>query len=284
MSVTTTPTALSGPGAGGPPGADERPGHPRLTVLAAALSVLGVLALPGIGAWVVDWAVPDRTFPVAPQLTDDAAEVVRLTGAPVVAGKVIVTVRPGTGVTALAPDKRIAPSAVAGTLQQLDVRGLVPMRPDVAPPSIDELADHLTPWIDGVYADVGPLAIGCLADTSAEGCLLTLLSRHGDDYYRFPGQPPARFFAESSPMEARSYDAIGGELVIGRLPEHLPDGDVQQVIVSLADHTIVPATLDRTVSPGDVVWWSTMGAQHPVSATAYDGHGLKIASFLLAGA
>ena len=67
-------------------------------MLAAALSVLGVLVLPGTVAYLADVAVPDRTFPVVPELSHNAQEVVRRTGADVIGRTVIVPVRPGTGV------------------------------------------------------------------------------------------------------------------------------------------------------------------------------------------
>ena len=279
MSISTTPAA---PAAGGPPAVEGRPGHPRLTVLAAALSVLGVLTLPGAVAWMVDLAVPDRSFPVVPELTDDAQEVVQRTGADVIGRTVIVPVRPGTGVPALAPDARVARAEAVGEVVDLDVTGLVPMRPDVAPPAIDDLASRLVPWVDRVYADVGPLALGCLGD-AADTCSLSLLVHVGEDFYRFPGQAPARFFVGTSQMEARTYEVAGGFVVVGRMPEQLPEGDVSQVIVSLSDHSIVPGTLSHDVSPGSVVWWSTRGGSHPVSASVFDTARGKLASFVLAG-
>ena len=270
-----------------PPGAPaapvaERPGHPRLTVLAAALSVLGVLALPGVVAGLVDVAVPDGGYQVVPELTDDAQEVVRRTGADVLGRTVIVPVRPGTGVPALSPSAIVPVSEAVGGLVDLDVRGLVAMRTDVAPPSIDDLAGRLVPWVDRVYADVGPLAIGCLGDDEG-GCSLSLLMHAGDDYYRFPGQAPARFYAGDTQMEARTYEVLGGYLTVGRMPQTLATDDVGQVIVSLADHTIVPAQLSREISPGEVVWWSTRGGSYPVSASVFARGGDKLASFVLAG-
>lgn len=266
--------------------ATRRPGHPRLTVLAAALSVLAVLTLPPTVAWIVDLAAPTDGTDLQ-YLTDDAAEVVRLTGATVVAGRVVVEIRPGTGVPALDPSRLVPPESAAGDLVTLEVRGLVPMQPAVAPPSISHLTDRLTPWVDEVFADVGELSVGCLtgegSGAPADGCALSLLVRHGEEYYRFPGLPPARFIAEGSAMEARSYDAVDGELVVGRLPQSFGGSEVAQVIVSLADHSIVPTTLSRTVSPGDLVWWSTIGVNRPVSATAYDASGRDLASFVLAG-
>jgi hypothetical protein len=270
-----------------PPGAPaapvvERPGHPRLTVLAAALSVLGVLTLPGAVAGLLDVAVPDGGYQVVPELTDDAQEVVRRTGADVIGRTVIVPVRPGTGVPALAPSAIVPPSEAVGALVDLDVRGLVAMRTDVAPPSIDDLAGRLVPWVDRVYADVGPLAIGCLGADDGT-CSLSLLVHAGEDYYRFPGQAPARFYAGDAQMEARTYEVIGGYLVVGRMPQALAGDAVGQVIVSLADHAIVPARLSHEVEPGAVVWWSTRGSSYPVSASVFARGGDKLASFVLAG-
>ena len=110
-----------------------------------------------------------------------------------------------------------------------------------------------------------------------------LLVQWGESYYRFPGQPPARFIAGETPMEARTYDVVGGNLVVGRMPASLPAGDVRQVIVSLSDHSIVPGTIARSVAPGEVVWWTTRGGHHPVSASVIDAGGSRIASFQLAG-
>jgi hypothetical protein len=271
-----------------PPAAAEpeprRPRHPRLTVLAAALSVLGVLVLPGTVAYLADMAVPDQTFPVVPELSDDAQEVVRRTGADVIGRTVIVPVRPGTGVPALAPDAIIPTSEALGKILPLGVRGLVSMSPVVAPPSIDDLAARLTPWTDRVFAEVGDLAVACLADANApSGCRLSLLVQWGEQYYHFPGQAPARFIAGEATMEARTYEVVGGHLVIGRMPASLPDGDVRQVIVSLADHSIVPGTIARSVAPGEIVWWTTRGGSDPVSASVFDAGGGRIAAFLLAG-
>ncbi|HEX5986029.1 MAG TPA: hypothetical protein VFY86_05880 [Nocardioides sp.] len=279
MTVTTTrmPPAAAGP-------EPRRPSHPRLTVLAAALSVLGVLVLPGTVAYVVDLAVPDRSFPVVPELSDDAQEVVRRTGADVIGRTVTVPVRPGTGVPALAPDAIISTSEAVGKILPLGVRGLVPMSPTVAPPSIDDLAGRLTPWTDRVFAEVGDLAVACLADPNGPaGCKLSLLVQWGDQYYSFPGQEPARFVAGDAPMAARTYDVVGGNLVVGRMPASLPAGDVSQVIVSLQDHSIVPGTIARSVAPGDVVWWTTRGGTPPVSAAVVDAGGGRVASFVLAG-
>ncbi len=279
MTVTTTrmPPAAAGP-------EPRRPGHPRLTILAAALSVLGVLVLPGTVAYLADVAVPDRTFPVVPELSNDAQEVVRRTGADVIGRTVIVPVRPGTGVPALAPDAIVPTSEAVGKVLPLGVRGLVAMSPAVAPPSIDDMATRLTPWTDRVFAEVGDLAVACLADPNGPGgCKLSLLVQWGNTYYRFPGQEPARFVAGNAEMEARTYDVVGGYLVIGRMPASLPAGDVRQVIVSLQDHTIVPGTIARSVAPGEVVWWTTRGATPPVSAAVVDAGGGRVASFFLAG-
>jgi hypothetical protein len=277
VSVTTP----APPGASGAP-AVERTGHPRLTVLAAALSVLGVLALPGVVAGLADLAVPDRGFPVVSELTDDAQEVVRRTGADVIGHTVIVPVRPGTGVPALSPSAVVPASAAAGPLIDLDVRGLVPMRADVAPPSIDDIAVRLVPWVDRVYADVGSLSIGCL--TADDGtCSMGLLVHAGDSYYEFPGQAPARFYTGDTQMEARTYEVLGGYLVVGRMPPSIDGSDVGQVIVSLSDHSIVPAQLSHEVAPGEVVWWSTRGGSYPVSASVFARGSDKLASFVLAG-
>jgi hypothetical protein len=67
------------------------------------------------------------------------------------------------------------------------------------------------------------------------------------------------------------------------MPRTLVGGDVAQVIVSLADHSIVPAQLSLDISPGNVVWWSTRGSSHPVSASVFARGGDKIAAFVLAG-
>lgn len=257
-------------------------GHERLTVAAAAVAVLAVLLVPPAVAWVVDLVAPVDRFP-AFELTDRAKRVAELPAANVLGDSVIVFVTPEMQVPALRPSQRVLPSESAGQLVPLGVSGLLPMNPYLGPGDAEHVTSGLWPG-DRVFADLGPLVVGCLPgpDDPRGECTATLLVQHATGYYRYPRTLGSHTFLDrGSPMEADIYEVLGGQVVIGGLPGTAAD----KVVVTMDNGNTLTAFTTPSASPGDVIWWAatTDPDAAPAQATAYDRHGNRLGTVDLNG-
>lgn len=246
-----------------------RPDHQRLTVLAAALSVLLVLAVPAVVGTLLELVAPvDRTG--EPELTERARAVAELPGANVLGDQVIVTLTPEMHAPVLRPSQQVLPADSVGQLVPLGVSGVLPMNQYVAPAGTRHLVAGLWPG-DKVFSNLGPLVVGCLptvADPPGE-CTPTLLTQHATGYFRYPGAwGSATFLDDGSPMEAEVYDVLGGQVVAGGAP----GSEIDRVEVRTVDGARVTAFTTESASPGDVIWWAAT-PRRPVAATAYDARG-----------
>ncbi len=198
------------------------PGHPRLTIAAAALAVLAVLVIPPVVIGLVDLAAPVapvERFPTF-SLTDRARQVAELPGANVLADSVVLTLTPEMNAPVMQPSQIVLPDESTGQLVPLGVSGLLPMTPDLAPAGTGGLMSGLVPG-DKVFANLGPLVASCLVGPgdTAGSCTPTLLTQHSTGYYRYPGAwGTATFLDDGSPMQADLLDVLGSRLVAGGLP------------------------------------------------------------------
>ncbi len=246
-----------------------RPAHQRLTVLAAAVSVLLVLALPAVVGTLLGLVAPvGRTG--EPQLTQRAEAVAELPGANVIGDQVVVTLTPEMHAPVMRDSQRVLPEDSAGQLVPLGVSGLLPMNQYVAPAGTGRLVAGLWPG-DRVFSNLGPLVVGCLptATDPPGACTPTLLTEHHTGYFRYPGAwGSASFLEDGSAMEAEVYDVVGGQVVVGGAP----GTDVDRVQVRTIDGARVTASTTTSASPGDVIWWAA-SPRRPVEATVYDARG-----------
>ena len=246
-----------------------RPAHQRLTVLAAAVSVLLVLAVPAVVGTLLGLVAPvGRTG--EPQLTQRAEAVAELPGANVIGDQVIVTLTPEMNAPVMRPSQRVLPADSAGQLVPLGVSGLLPMNEYVAPAGTGQLVAGLWPG-DQVFSNLGPLVVGCLptAADPPDACTPTLLTEHHTGYFRYPGAwGSASFLEDGTAMEAEVYDVVGGQVVLGGAP----GTDVDRVVVRTVDGDRVTAFTTTSASPGDVIWWAA-SPRRPVEATVFDARG-----------
>lgn len=252
------------------------PGHPRLTIAAAALAVLAVLVIPPVVIGLVDLAAPVapvERFPTF-SLTDRARQVAELPGANVLADSVVLTLTPEMNAPVMQPSQIVLPDESTGQLVPLGVSGLLPMTPDLAPAGTGGLMSGLVPG-DKVFANLGPLVASCLVGPgdTAGSCTPTLLTQHSTGYYRYPGAwGTATFLDDGSPMQADLLDVLGSRLVAGGLP----GTDADKIVVVLADGSEVTAFTTGSASPGDTIWWASV-QRLPLLARAYDAAGHEIA-------
>jgi hypothetical protein len=246
-----------------------RPAHQRLTVLAAAVSVLLVLAVPAVVGTLLGLVAPvDHTG--EPQLTQRAEAVAELPGANVIGDQVIVTLTPEMNAPVMRLSQQVLPEDSAGELVPLGVSGLLPMNQYVAPAGTGPLVAGLWPG-DQVFSNLGPLVVGCLltAADPPDACTPTLLTEHHTGYFRYPGTwGSASFLEDGTAMEADVYDVVGGQVVVGGAP----GTDIDRVEVRTIDGARVSAFTTTSASPGDVIWWAA-SPRRPVAATAYDAKG-----------
>jgi len=251
----------------------HRPEHQRLTVAAAALSVLCVLALPPVVAGILDLAGPLDDRPRF-SLTHRAELVSRLPGATVLQDSVIVTLTPEMHSPVMRPSQQVLPQDSAGQLVPLGVSGLLPMNPYLAPAGTRHLTSALWPG-DKVFSNLGPLVVGCLPAVGAPGeCTPTLLTQHASGYFLYPRSwGSSSFLEDGSVMQAEVFAIVGGQVVAGGLP----GVETDRVEVRLVDGDSVTAFTTVSASPGDTVWWAAT-TKPPVQATAYDDAGSVIAT------
>lgn len=246
-----------------------RPAHQRLTVLAAAVSVLLVLAVPAVVGTLLGLVAPvDRTGDR--ELTQRAEAVAELPGANVIGDQVIVTLTPEMHAPVMRASQRVLPEDSAGQLVPLGVSGLLPMNQYVAPAGTEQLVAGLWPG-DQVFSNLGPLVVGCLPTTADPpgACTPTLLTQHHTGYFRYPGAwGSAAFLEDGTAMEAEVYDVVGGQVVLGGAP----GTDVERVVVRTIDGDRVTAFTTTSASPGDVIWWAA-SPRRPVQATVFDAKG-----------
>lgn len=246
-----------------------RPAHQRLTVTAAAVSVLLVLGAPLAVGQLFSFAPPDddeERF----TLTEHAKLVAELPGANVLQDRVILTLTPDMHAPVMSAEQRVDPDLTAGVFVPLGVSGLLQMNPYLAPRDAAVLATDLWPG-DRVYSNLGPLVAGCLpltTDPPGE-CSPTLLNQQPDGYYLFPRTWGSDHFLEpGTPMEAEVYEVLGGRVVAGGRP----GTDTERVVVTMENASTVTAFTTTSASPGDTIWWAATQAV-PVHATAYDRDG-----------
>lgn len=246
-----------------------RPAHQRLTVLAAAVSVLLVLAVPAVVGTLLGLVAPIDHIG-EPQLTQRAEAVAELPGANVIGDEVVLTLTPEMHAPVMRPSQRVLPGDSAGQLVSLGVSGMLPMNQYVAPAGTERLVAGLWPG-DRVFSNLGPLVVGCLptAADPPDACTPTLLTQHPTGYFRYPGAwGSASFLEDGSAMEAEVYGVVGGQVVVGGAP----GTDVDRVVVRTIDGARVNAFTTTSASPGDVIWWAA-SPRRPVQATAYDARG-----------
>ncbi len=247
----------------------HRPDHPRLTVLAAAVSVLLVLGLPPVVGRLFQ-VVPPEEPPDRFPLTERARRAAELEGASILRDRVILFLTPEMRPPVFDPSRRVEADEVAGQLVPLGVSGLLPTNAYLAPPEARELAGGL--WeSDGVYSNLGPLVAGCLPryDDPPGECSPLLLTRQSDGYYPYPRSWGTSTFLEpGTPMQARVLQVLGGRVVVGG---GYGTG-IDRVVVRLANGSTVAAFTTRSASPGDTIWWAAV-TREPVEATAYDDRG-----------
>lgn len=256
-----------------------RPAHQRLTVAAAAVSVLLVLGLPLVVAQLIALVPPERPPEPFP-LTDRARLVAELPGASVVRDQVILSLTPAMHAPVHRPSQRVLPGRTAGQLVPLGVDGLLPMNPYLAPRDAATLATDLWPG-DNVFSDLGPLVVGCLpGDRDRPGeCTPTLLTRQPNGYFLYPRSWGSSTFLEpGTAMQAEIYDVLGGRVVVGGRP----GTDCDRVIVMLENGSTVAAFTTRSASPGDTIWWAAI-TQEAVQATAFDDDGYVLETVDLNG-
>lgn len=257
--------------------------HQRMTVVAAALSVLGVLVLPPVVAGLLDLAAPVDSSPDH-VLTERAEVAARLPGAKLIGDSVVVFVNPDVFVPALRISQRVRPESVVGELVPLGVRGRLPMNPYLAPGGSAEVVEGLWP-VDKVFSDLGPLVAGCVSGVADPpgACTAVLLTRHSDGYFRYPRTwGSSSFLDPGAAMEAGVYGgydgAPGGQLVAGGLA----GTDTTRIEVATEGGPPVPTITSTTVSPGDTVWWAVV-SRPPLAATAYDAGGAVVGEVDLEG-
>jgi len=249
-----------------------RPAHQRLTVAAAAVSVLLVLGLPLLMGQLLALVPPHDPADRFP-LTEHARKVSELPGANVIRDRVILTLTPEMHAPVMAESQRITPDQSAGVFVPLGVSGLLPTNPYLAPSGAGELATDLWPG-DKVFSNLGPLDVGCLPGTSDPPgeCTPTLLTQHPNGYFVFPRSWGTSSFLEpGTPMEAEVYDVVGGRVVVGGRPGE----DTDRVVVRLTNGSTITAFTTASASPGDTIWWASTPGR-PESATAYDRRGRSL--------
>ena len=247
----------------------QRPMHQRLTIVAAAVSVLLVLGVPLVMAQLLA-LVPPTDPPARFTLTEHAQRVAELPGANQLRDTVVVTLTPEMHAPVLGPSQRVTPDQSAGILVPLGVSGLLPMNPYLAPRDEAALASDLWPG-DRVFSNLGALVAGCLPqDTDPPGeCTPTLLTLHPNGYFLYPRSWGSETFLEpGTAMEAEVYDVLGGSVVAGGRP----GTDTDRVVVRQSNGSTVTAFTTESASPGDTIWWASV-TRDPVEATAYDVRG-----------
>jgi hypothetical protein len=250
----------------------------RLTVAAAALAVLCVLLLPPLVSRVFGGVVPVDSE-TETELTGLAREVARMPGTTEFGGTVVVTITPEMRAPPTTASEQVLPSESAGHLVPLGVSGLLPLTPAVAPEAMQELAADLSAR-DHVFANLGPLVVGCLPEwhDPPRECTPLLLTRHATGYYRYPVTWGSSSFLEAgSAMQAEVFDVLGGRLVVGGLTG--TETELVEVLVDGGD--VVTAFTTPSASPGDTVWWAVISGP-AVRATAHDAAGNFLAAVDLA--
>jgi hypothetical protein len=251
----------------------------RLTVAAAAVSVLLVLGLPPLVGHLLS-LVPPAERPDRFPLTERAQRVAELPGASVLQDRVILFLTPDMHAPVFRPSQRVDPEESAGQLVPLGVSGLLPMNPYLAPYAAAGVADGLWPG-DKVYTNLGALVVGCLPryDDPRGECTPTLLTRQPNAYFAYPRSWGTSTFLEpGTAMEAQLYEVLDGEVVVGGRP----GTDTERVVVRLANGSTVTAFTTVSASPGDTVWWAAL-TREAVEATAYDADGKALETVDLNG-
>ena len=247
----------------------NRPEHQRLTVVAAAVSVLLVLGLPPLVGHLLS-LVPPEEPPDRFPLTERARLIAELPGASVLQDRVIMFLTPDMHAPVFRPSQRVEPQESAGQLVPLGVSGLLPMNPYLAPYAASDVAEGL--WqSDNVYSNLGALVVGCLPryDDPRGECTPTLLTRQPSAYYAYPRSLGTSTFLEpGTAMQAEIYEVLGGRVVVGGRP----GTDTDRVVVRLANDSTVTAFTTESASPGDTVWWASI-TREAIEATAYDAQG-----------
>jgi hypothetical protein len=247
----------------------NRPEHRRLTVMAAAVSVLLVLGLPPLVGHLLS-LVPPEEPPDRFPLTDRAQRIAELPGASVLQDRVIMFLTPDMHAPVFRPSQQVAPEDSAGQLVPLGVSGLLPMNPYLAPYAASGIAEGL--WqSDNVYTNLGSMVVGCLPrfDDPRGECTPTLLTRQPNAYFLYPRSWGTSTFLEpGTAMQAEIYEVLGGRLVVGGRP----GTDTDRVVVRLGNGATVTAFTTVSASPGDTVWWASI-TREAIEATAYDADG-----------
>ncbi|HET6652444.1 MAG TPA: hypothetical protein VFH10_07380 [Nocardioides sp.] len=257
----------------------NRHDHQRLTVVAAAVSVLLVLGLPPLVGHLLS-LVPPVDPPDRFPLTERAKRVAELPGASILQDRVILFLTPDMHAPVFRPSQRVDPRESAGQLVPLGVSGLLPMNPYLAPYAAAGIADGLWPG-DKVYTNLGALVVGCLPryDDPRGECTPTLLTRQPNAYFAYPRSWGTSTFLEpGTAMQAQIYEVLGGNVVIGGRP----GTDTDRVVVRLANGSTVTAFTTESASPGDTVWWAAV-TREAIEATAYDARGNELETVDLNG-
>ena len=257
----------------------DRPDHQRLTVAAAAVSMLLVLGLPPLVGHLLS-LVPPEEPPDRFPLTERAQRIAELPGASVLQDRVILFLTPDMHAPVFRPSKQVEPRDSAGQLVPLGVSGLLPMNPYLAPYAAGGIAEGLWPG-DKVYTNLGALVVGCLPryDDPDGECTPTLLTRQPNAYFEYPRSWGTTTFLETgTAMQAEVYEVLGGDVVVGGRP----GTDTARVVVRLRNGSTVAAFTTESASPGDTVWWAAI-TQEAVEATAYDAQGTALETVDLNG-
>lgn len=236
--------------------------HERLTVAAAALATLAVIAGPQVGGALAGRIVVDEPRSYA---RDSLSEPARraLDGLPSAYQVGSTVVVPAGADPDIAPGDLLDQDLVVGDLVPLGVDGLTPYaeaRPGRLPAWLGDLSAE-----DEVYAAMGPLVVGCL-DDGGEACSLGLFVRDFQEYTVFQRRLGSRaFLGAGTGAETLTVDVVGGQLVIGGMPE---PADVA-VEVETRDGSTVAGSTSTSVAPGRTIWWAKVD-DDPVVLTAYE--------------
>lgn len=238
--------------------------HERLTVAAAAIATLAVIAGPQVGGALAGRLVVDEARSYArDSLTVRARRALDgLPGAYQVGTSVVV---PAAADPAVPPGDLIDVDQAVGELVPLGVDGLEPY--------VDVRAGRLPAWLEQlsddehVYAAMGPLVAGCLVEAGTDTCALGLFVRDFQEYTVLKRRLGSRAFLNpGSGPETFRVDVVGGQLVIGGMPG---GSDRLEVRIETRAGDTVPGTTNVDVAPGNTIWWAKVEAD-PVELTVRD--------------